>query len=140
MQPLYNLSDRDTYEGPLQEVCIREGIGVITYFSLAAGFLTGKYRSKADFSKSPRGQGMEKYLNPRGERILAALDQVSQRLEATPARVALAWVMGRPGVTAAIASATSLQQFDELVAAARLELDDDAVRALDAASAKQAAA
>jgi len=138
MQPLYNLCDRDTYEGPLQEICIREGIGVITYFSLAAGFLTGKYRSKADFAKSPRGQGMEKYLNARGERILAALDQISQRLNATPARVALAWVMGRPGVTAAIASATSLQQLEELVAAARLELDADAVRVLDTASAKQA--
>ncbi|MEP6942826.1 MAG: aldo/keto reductase [Betaproteobacteria bacterium] len=138
MQPLYNLCDRDTYEGPLQEICIREGIGVITYFSLAAGFLTGKYRSRADFSKSPRGQGMEKYLNPRGERILAALDQVSQRLGASPTRVALAWVMGRPGVSAAIVSATSVQQFDELVAAARLELDADARRALDIASAKHA--
>jgi aryl-alcohol dehydrogenase-like predicted oxidoreductase len=134
LQPLYNLYDRDSFEGPLADLCIREEIGVITYYSLAAGFLTGKYRSEADFSKSARGPGMQKYLNPRGLRILDALDDVARRVNATPAQVALAWVMGRPGVTAAIASATSLAQLSELTAAARLVLDADAVRALDRAS------
>ena len=135
LQPLYNLYDRAAFEGPLQELCIREEIGVITYFSLAAGFLTGKYRSEADYAKSARGPGMKKYLNDRGFRILDALDDVSARIGATPARVALAWLTARPGVTAAIASATSLEQFDELAAAMRVSLDADSVRRLDEASA-----
>jgi len=135
LQPLYNLYDRAAFEGPLQELCIREDIGVITYFSLAAGFLTGKYRSDADYAKSARGPGMKKYLNDRGFRILDALDDVSARIGATPPRVALAWLMARPGVTAAIASATSLEQFEELSAAMRLTLDADSVRRLDEASA-----
>ena len=135
LQPLYNLYDRAAFEGPLQELCIREDIGVITYFSLAAGFLTGKYRSDADYAKSARGPGMKKYLNDRGFRILDALDDVSARIGATPARVALAWLMARPGVTAAIASATSLEQFEEIAAAMRLSLDADSVRRLDEASA-----
>jgi aryl-alcohol dehydrogenase-like predicted oxidoreductase len=135
LQPLYNLYDRAAFEGPLQELCIREDIAVITYFSLAAGFLTGKYRSEADYAKSARGPGMKKFLNDRGFRILDALDDVSARIGATPARVALAWLMARPGVTAAIASATSLEQFEELAAAMRLTLDADSVRRLDEASA-----
>jgi len=135
LQPLYNLYDRDSFEGALQELCVREQLGVITYFSLAAGFLTGKYRKEADFAKSQRGRGMQKYLNPRGLRILAALDDVSTRLRLKPAQVALAWLHRRPGVTAPIASATSLAQLAELVAAMRLELDADALRALDTASA-----
>ena len=135
LQPLYNLYDRAAFEGPLQELCIREDIGVITYFSLAAGFLTGKYRSDADYAKSARGPGMNKFLNDRGFRILDALDDVSARTRATPARVALAWLTARPGVTAAIASATSLEQFEELCAAMRLTLDADSVRRLDEASA-----
>jgi aryl-alcohol dehydrogenase-like predicted oxidoreductase len=135
LQPLYNLYDRAAFEGPLQELCIREDIGVITYFSLAAGFLTGKYRSDADYAKSARGPGMKKYLNDRGFRILDALDDVSARIGATPPRVALAWLMARPGVTAAIASATSLEQFEELAAAMRVSLDADSVRRLDEASA-----
>ena len=110
LQPLYNLYDRDAFEGPLAELCIREDLGVIPYFSLAAGFLTGKYRAKADFAKSARGPGMDKFLNARGLRILDALDQTAQRVGATPAQVALAWLMARPGVTAPIASATSLAQ------------------------------
>jgi aryl-alcohol dehydrogenase-like predicted oxidoreductase len=108
---------------------------VITYYSLAAGFLTGKYRSEADFARSQRGRGMQKYLNPRGLRILDALDDVSKRIAAKPAHVALAWLRRRPGVTAPIASATSLAQLRELIAATRLELDADASRTLDAASA-----
>ena len=135
LQPLYNLYDRAAFEGPLQELCIREDIAVITYFSLAAGFLTGKYRSDVDYAKSARGPGMKKFMNDRGFRILDALDDVSARIGATPARVALAWLMARPGVTAAIASATSLEQFEEIAAAMRLSLDADSVRRLDEASA-----
>jgi len=135
LQPLYNLVDRDTFEGPLQDLCVREGVGVITYFSLAAGFLTGKYRSEADFGKSARGPGMKKYMNPRGMRILAALDAVAARHGATPAQVALAWLVDRPGVTAPIASATSLAQLDDLIAGVQLALHRDDKAALDAASA-----
>jgi len=135
LQPPYNLYDRATFEGPLASLCIREGIGVISYFALAAGFLTGKYRSEADFAKSARGGGMSKYLNPRGLRILAALDRVAADKHATPAAVALAWLVDRPGLTAPIASATSVEQLGELIAATRLRLDADAVSALDQASA-----
>ena len=135
LQPPYNLYDRATFEGPLASLCIREGIGVISYFALAAGFLTGKYRSEADFAKSARGGGMSKYLNPRGLRILAALDRVAADKHVTPAAVALAWLVDRPGLTAPIASATSVEQLGELIAATRLRLDADAVRALDQASA-----
>jgi aryl-alcohol dehydrogenase-like predicted oxidoreductase len=134
LQPHYNLYERASFEGPLQDLCVREGIGVITYFSLAAGFLTGKYRSEADFGKSARGQGMEKYLNPRGHAILAALDALAERLSATPSQVALAWLMTRPSVVAPIASATSVPQLEELWAATRLTLPVDALRTLDAAS------
>lgn len=135
LQPPYNLYDRATFEGPLASLCIHEGIGVISYFALAAGFLTGKYRSDADFAKSARGAGMAKYLDARGLRILDALDRVAADRGATPAQVALAWLIGRPGLTAPIASATSIEQLGELVAAMRLALDADAVRALDDASA-----
>jgi aryl-alcohol dehydrogenase-like predicted oxidoreductase len=135
LQPQYNLYDRASFEGPLQDVCIREGLGVITYFSLAAGFLTGKYRSEKDFAKSQRGRGMQKYMNARGLRILGALDEVAGRYRVKPAHVALAWVTGRPGVTAPIASATSLAQLRELIAATQLSLDPDSVRMLDKASA-----
>ena len=135
LQPPHNLYDRATFEGPLASLCIREGIGVISYFALAAGFLTGKYRSEADFAKSARGGGMSKYLNPRGLRILAALDRVAADKHATPAAVALAWLVDRPGLTAPIASATTVEQLGELIAATRLRLDADAVRALDQASA-----
>jgi len=135
LQPHYNLYERASFEGPLEDLCVREHIGVITYFSLGAGFLTGKYRSEADFARSPRGAGMQKFMNPRGMRILAALEAVAQRCHATMAQVALAWLMHRPSVTAPIASATSVAQLDELMAAARLILDSDAIRALDEASA-----
>jgi len=135
LQPPYNLYDRATFEGPVASLCIREGVGVISYFALAAGFLTGKYRSEADFAKSARGGGMSKYLNPRGLRILAALDRVAADKHATPAAVALAWLIDRPGLTAPIASATTVEQLGELIAATRLRLDADAVRALDQASA-----
>ena len=135
LQPHYNLYERAGFEGALADLCLRENIGVITYFSLGAGFLTGKYRGEADFAKSARGAGMQKFMNPRGLRILAALDAVAQRCGATMAQVALAWLMQRPGVTAPIASATSVAQLDELMAATRVSLDAEAVAALDEASA-----
>jgi aryl-alcohol dehydrogenase-like predicted oxidoreductase len=135
LQPLYNLSDREGFEKELQPLCVKENVGVIPYYGLAAGFLTGKYRSEADFGKSPRGGGMKKYLNERGLRILNCLDDVSKRLKATPARVALAWLMTRPSITAPIASATNLDQMEDLIASANLKLDPDAIKALDAASA-----
>ncbi|MFO1315069.1 MAG: aldo/keto reductase [Burkholderiales bacterium] len=135
LQPHYNLYERGLFEGPLQDLCVREGIGAIPYYALASGFLTGKYRSEADFGKSVRGGSMDKFLNPRGRRILDALHEAAQRLHATPAQVALAWLMARPGVTAPIASATSVAQLEELLPAMRLQVDAEAMRALDAASA-----
>jgi aryl-alcohol dehydrogenase-like predicted oxidoreductase len=140
MQPPYNLYDREEYEGALQSLCIERQVGVIPYFSLAAGFLTGKYRSKADFTKSARGSHVAKYLNPRGRRILAALDGVAQRYQATPAQVALAWLIAQPGITAPIASATSLEQLRDLIAGVQLQLDADALRLLTGAGAETAAA
>jgi aryl-alcohol dehydrogenase-like predicted oxidoreductase len=135
LQPNYNLYDRGEYEPELEPLCRRENLGVIPYFSLAAGFLTGKYRSEADLAKSPRGKKVKNYLNDRGFRVLAALDQVSAKLNSTPARVALAWLMARPGITAPIASATTVEQLNDIVAATRLRLDAEVVRALDEASA-----
>jgi aryl-alcohol dehydrogenase-like predicted oxidoreductase len=134
MQPLYNLYDRDTFEGALRDLCLREDIGVITYYSLAAGFLTGKYRSENDYAKSARGAGMKKYLNPRGLHILDALEDVAGRLHATPVQVALAWLVAQPGVGAAIASATSVAQLRELLGAMTLTLDELDMRELDEAS------
>ncbi len=135
LQPLYNLYDRADFEEKLQGLCVKEEIGVIPYYALASGFLTGKYRSEADFGKSARGQGMKSKLTPRGLRILAALDQVSAELKTTPAKVALAWLAARPSIAAPIASATSLAQFEELVAATRLDLDQGSIALLDKASA-----
>ena len=134
LQPLYNLCDRSDYETNLEPVCRKHGFGVITYFSLASGFLTGKYRSEADLSKSARGQAVKKYLNERGFRILLALDQVAEQYHSTPARVSLAWLMARPSVTAPIASATSLEQLTDLVKATKLALDLSAVEILNQAS------
>jgi aryl-alcohol dehydrogenase-like predicted oxidoreductase len=135
LQPLYNLVERAPYEAELEPLCRREGLGVINYFGLASGFLTGKYRSQADAAKSPRGSNVvKKYLNGRGHRVLDALDSAAAQYKATPAQVALAWQMARPGLTAPIASATSLAQWQELAGAARLSLDPATVAAIDAAS------
>ena len=134
LQPHYNLYERADYERALEPLVLKEDIGVIPYYSLASGFLTGKYRSEADLKKSPRGGGMKSRLNERGLRILVALDEVSARLKANPAQVALAWLMARPSITAPIASATSMDQLTDLIAAAHLKLDADAIKALDAAS------
>ena len=137
LQPLYNLYDRATFERELQPLCVKEGVGVINFYSLAAGFLSGKYRSAADAGKSARGTGtVSKYLNERGLKILAALDEAAQRTGSTPARVAVAWVMAQPGITAPIASASNLAQLDELVQAARLVLDAPTLALLDQASAE----
>jgi len=136
LQPLYNLCDRAEFESEYAPICEREGLGVIPYYSLAAGFLTGKYRSKADLGKSAaRGGRVQRYLDARGLRILAALDKVAARHGATPAQVALAWLMARPEVTAPIASATSLAQLNEIMRAPSIKLTPEDVTALDAASA-----
>jgi aryl-alcohol dehydrogenase-like predicted oxidoreductase len=135
LQPEYNLYDRGSFDGPLAELCRKENIGVITYFSLAKGFLSGKYRSEADLGKSPRGEGVRAYLNARGRRILAALEAVSARRSAAFAEVALAWAMAKPGVTAPIASATSLEQMESLIRSVQLKLTAEDMAELDAASA-----
>ena len=135
LQPEYNLYARAPYEDALEPLCRQHGVGVIPYRALASGFLTGKYRSEKDFGKSPRGAGMKKYLDARGLRILTALDAVAGERKATPAQVALAWLLARPGITAPIASATSLVQLDEMISAARLDLDADAIKQLNDASA-----
>lgn len=135
LQPEYNLYDRASYEGSLRDLAMAEGLGVITYYSLASGFLTGKYRSRDDLHKSPRGGGIEGYLDSRGLRILHALDEVAKSHNATPAEVALAWLIARPGVTAPIASATSLEQLESLIRSTRLSLSAADIDSLDQASA-----
>ncbi|HET9407884.1 MAG TPA: aldo/keto reductase [Candidatus Sulfotelmatobacter sp.] len=137
LQPEYNLVQRADYETNLEPVCKKYGLGVVTYFSLARGFLTGKYRSEADLAKSPRGQGVKQFLNERGLRILKALDDVARRYNSTPTQVALAWLLTRRSVTAPIASATNLEQLKDLIASAQLRLDAESVRELDEASAEQ---
>jgi aryl-alcohol dehydrogenase-like predicted oxidoreductase len=135
LQPHYTLVERAVYEDELEPLCREQGLGVINFFGLARGFLTGKYRSEADLAKSSRGSGVKAYLNPRGLGILDALDVAAAALGATPAQVALAWQMARPGLTAPIASATSVAQLHELMGAARLVLPPETIAALDAASA-----
>jgi aryl-alcohol dehydrogenase-like predicted oxidoreductase len=135
LQPHYNLYERADYESNLEPLCRQKGVGVITYFSLARGFLTGKYRSEADLTKSPRGQGVKTYLNERGFRILDALDKVAKQRRSTPARVSLAWLIARPSVTAPIASATNLEQLNDLIEATKLELDPASIEQLNQASA-----
>jgi aryl-alcohol dehydrogenase-like predicted oxidoreductase len=136
LQPQFNLMDRAPYEEALQALCVREGLGVINFYGLARGFLSGKYRTEADVGQSPRGAGVKaNYFNDRGWRVLAALNAVATRRQATPAQVALAWQMRQPGITAPIASATSLAQWTELAAAATLALSDEDLANLSAASA-----
>ena len=133
LQPPYNLYDRG-FEKELEPLCREDEIGVITYYSLASGFLTGKYRSEKDLSKSPRGGGNKKYLNERGFRILKALDEVAAQYGSTPASVAIAWLINRPPVTAPIASATGIGQLDLLIKATTLELAPSAIDLLTEAS------
>ncbi len=134
LQPLYNLYDRAGFEEELAPLCVKRGVGAITYFALASGFLSGKYRSSQDLAGRARGPRVEKYLTARGTAILAALDEVAASHATTPASVALAWLMMRPGVTAPIASATSSAQLQALVAAAHLRLDAASIKRLDQAS------
>jgi aryl-alcohol dehydrogenase-like predicted oxidoreductase len=135
LQPLYNLYSRAEFEAKLQPLCVEKQIGVIPYYGLASGFLTGKYRSEADLAQSARGNAVKKYLNERGLRILGALDQVAKAKHAKPSQIALAWLMARPGVTAPIASATTLAQLRELMAAVDIVLDPQSQELLDRASA-----
>ncbi|MGE0736858.1 MAG: aldo/keto reductase [Alphaproteobacteria bacterium] len=136
LQPEYNLCERAGYEAELEPLCRAQEIGVIGYYSLASGFLSGKYRSQADLGKSVRGQrGAAKYVNERGFRILAALDQVAARYKSNPTQISLAWLIARPGVTSPIVSATSLAQMQDLIAAPTVKLDADAIATLDRASA-----
>jgi aryl-alcohol dehydrogenase-like predicted oxidoreductase len=135
IQPEYNLYDRASFEGPLADLCVKEDIGVITYFSLAAGFLSGKYRSKADTEGKARGGKAAAYLDDKGLKILAALDTVAKETGAKPAEIALAWLLAKKAVTAPIASATSVAQLDSLTKSASLKLSDDAVTLLDKAGA-----
>lgn len=127
LQPLYNLYDRGPFEERLQQVCLENGLGVINYYTLASGFLTGKYRNEGDLSKSKRGQGNKKYLTPRGMRILEALDKISKEYNATPAEISIAWLLTRPAISACIASARTIDQLNILVKATGLRLDPDAL-------------
>ncbi|MDA5193932.1 aldo/keto reductase [Govanella unica] len=133
-QPEYNLYDRSGFENKFRDLCLEEEIGVITYYSLASGFLSGKYRSMDDLGKSARGGAVAKYLDARGMRILDALDDVAKIHDATPAEIALAWLIGRKGVTAPIASATTLAQLESLIRATRLSLSGADVSVLNSAS------
>jgi aryl-alcohol dehydrogenase-like predicted oxidoreductase len=136
LQPEYNLVSRADYEKELEPLIREEGIGVINYYALASGFLSGKYRSEADLAKSnARGGSVKKYLNAHGLKVLAALDEIAAAHKATVAQVALAWLIARPGITAPIASATSVAQLQELVGAVALSLGADEIEALNQASA-----
>jgi len=135
LQPLYNLVERQGFEGELENLCLNEKLGVIPFYSLASGFLTGKYRSAADTEGRTRGSRVAKYLNDAGLRVLAALDDVAERYHAKPAQVALAWMIARPSITAPIASATNLDQLHEIMRAPEIRLDSDAIAQIDKASA-----
>ncbi|HWL28188.1 MAG TPA: aldo/keto reductase, partial [Burkholderiaceae bacterium] len=134
IQPRYNLYDRQDFENGTAQVALDQRLGVVTYFSLASGFLTGKYASKADANRTARAGMLEKYFDERGMRILQALRDVAAQHGATPAQVALSWLIAKPAVTAAIVSATKLEQLDDLMGAATLSLPADAMSRLDEAS------
>jgi aryl-alcohol dehydrogenase-like predicted oxidoreductase len=134
LQPHYSLVERAEFEGPLEDLCLAEKVGVIGYFSLASGFLTGKYKSTADMAGRARGTGVQKYLNDYGFGVIKALEEVGQRYDAKPGQIAIAWLIARPSVTAPIVSATNLEQLAELVDAAEIELDPDSIQKIDAAS------
>jgi aryl-alcohol dehydrogenase-like predicted oxidoreductase len=134
LQPLYNLYDRQKFETEYLELVKKESLAVLPYYSLASGFLTGKYRSEADLSKSLRGQGIKKYLDERGLSILAAMDEVAQEQNAQLSQIAIAWLLHKPFITSAIASATKEKQLSELIHATTLKLTDEQIRKLDNAS------
>lgn len=135
LQPHYNLYDREKFETEYEQICLDHNLGVLNYFALASGFLTGKYRSEKDFGKSIRGSSMDKYMNTRGFSILDALDNISAKNNTTNASVALAWLMARKSITAPIASATNLDQLESFTKAANLQLTTDDINLLDHASA-----
>jgi aryl-alcohol dehydrogenase-like predicted oxidoreductase len=136
LQPEYNLYDREKYENEYEQIVTNNHLGVLNYYALASGFLSGKYRTEADASKSPRGGGIiKKYLDDRGKKILKALDEVAEQYGATPATISLAWLVARPSITAPIASSTSVEQMEELVKAFEIKLDAESVKKLDGASA-----
>lgn len=134
LQPEYNLYDRSGYEDRLEPLCVDQGIGVIPYFSLARGFLSGKYRSEADLAQSARGSGVKKYLNDRGFSILRALDELAKRHSTNPTQIAIAWLIDRPSISAPIASATNLRQLSDLLASTQVKLDRSAIAMLNEAS------
>jgi aryl-alcohol dehydrogenase-like predicted oxidoreductase len=134
LQPQYSLVERGEFEGPLEDLCLKEHVGVIGYYSIASGFLTGKYRSKADAEGRVRGPRVAKYLNDYGFGVVAALDEVAKRYNAHPVQIAMAWLIARPSVTAPIASATDLDQLAELLKSAEIKLDAAAIQQIDAAS------
>jgi len=134
LQPEYNLMDRSSFEGPLRDLAIAENLGVITYFALARGFLTGKYRSQDDLKQSPRGGSIDRYLTTRGFAVLGTLDTLSAKHNVKQADIALAWIMAREGVTAPIASATSLEQLDSMISAADVTLDAEDIGELNRVS------
>ena len=133
VQPELNLLDREQYEGGLQDLCVAEDLGVVTYFSLASGYLSGKYRRANDLGKSPRGARVKPYLEGRGPAVLAVMDRIAAETGATLTQIALAWVARQPGVTAPIASATRVEQLDELLGSLDLDLEEDHLAALSAA-------
>jgi aryl-alcohol dehydrogenase-like predicted oxidoreductase len=135
LQPNYSLIERAEYESNLEPVCVKEGLGVINYFPLAGGFLSGKYRSEKDAAGKPRARNVTKYLNERGFRIVEALVQVAKKYNATPARISLAWLLVRPSITAPIVSATNLEQLKDLISSVDLALDQDSIEFLNQASA-----
>jgi aryl-alcohol dehydrogenase-like predicted oxidoreductase len=134
LQPRYNLYDRDGYEQDLQQICQEHSIGVISYSSLCSGFLSGKYRSEKDLSISLRGSSVKRYLNPRGLRILEAIDQVAKTYNSTPTQVSLAWLIANPTITAPIVSATKVEQLNDIIKAVNINLDQDAIDLLNQAS------
>lgn len=134
LQPLYSLVERSEFEGELEALCLAENVGVIGYYSLASGFLTGKYRSKADMAGRIRAPRVEKYMTEKGMAVLAALDEAAANHGAKPGQVALAWLIARPGVTAPIVSATNLEQLREMVGAVELSLTPAEIEAIDRAS------
>ena len=131
VEPHYNLAARNQYEGALEDICAKHSLGVIPYFALAAGFLTGKYRSKEDFAGRARAGTASSYFNPRNLRLLVKLDRIAARHGATPARIALAWLIARPSITAPIVSATSVEQLSEILSAADLRLAPEDFAELD---------
>ncbi|HWY10074.1 MAG TPA: aldo/keto reductase [Bacteroidia bacterium] len=134
LQPLYNLCEREVFEKELESLCVKNNISVLNYFALGVGFLTGKYRSEADLSKSVRGDRVKKYINPKGFGILKALDDVAAQHKSTCASIAIAWLLHRPSVTAPIASATNLQQLDSLIRSVDIKLSKEQIALLDEAS------